>query len=127
MDTPNWTSRRLLLRRDGLAFSLHDTVVRAGTETIMCYKHHVEAVYCVEGEGTVEVLPDGPTYNIRSGTMYCLDGHERHRLRAGTSMRMICVFTPPCVGSETHGSDGAYPLIDEVSARTPTIETAKRI
>ena len=43
-----WRSRRLLLRSEGMGFSLHDTILYAGTETRMCYKHHLEAVYCIE-------------------------------------------------------------------------------
>lgn len=107
--TPNWTSRRLLLAADGLRFSLHDTVIEAGTQTTMWYRNHVEAVYCIEGEGEVEVLPDGPVHPLRPGVAYVLDGHERHVLRAKTRMRMVCVFDPPCTGREVHGPDGAYP------------------
>lgn len=113
VDTPNWTSRRLLLRGDGMGFSLHDTVIRAGTETEMCYAHHLEAVYCIEGEGEVETLDDGRVHPIRPGTMYALDGHERHRVRAAATLRLVCVFNPPVVGTEVHGEDGAYPLLAE--------------
>lgn len=45
--------------------------------------------------------------------MYALNGHERHRVRAHTDLRMICVFTPPLTGREDHDADGAYPLIEE--------------
>lgn len=107
--TENWTSRRLLLASDGLAFSLHDTVIEAGTETSMWYRNHVEAVYCIEGEGSLEVLPEGQVHPIHAGVLYALDGHERHVLRARTRMRMVCVFDPPCTGREVHGPDGAYP------------------
>jgi L-ectoine synthase len=110
--TRNWTSRRLLLAADGLRFSLHDTVIAAGTQTSMWYRHHVEAVYCIEGEGEVEVLPDGPVHPLRPGVVYVLDGHERHVLRAKTRMRMVCVFDPPCTGREVHGPDGAYPAAE---------------
>lgn len=104
-----WTSRRLLLAHEGMGFSLHDTLIHAGTETRMHYKHHLEAVYCVEGEGTLEDLETGIVHTISSGTMYALDGHERHVLRAKSTMRMICVFNPPVTGREVHGDDGAYP------------------
>ncbi len=104
-----WTSRRLLLAHEGMGFSLHDTLIHAGTETRMHYKHHLEAVYCVEGEGTLEDLETGIVHTIASGTMYALDGHERHVLRAKSTMRMICVFNPPVTGREVHGDDGAYP------------------
>jgi len=106
---PNWESRRLLLARDGMGFSLHDTLIRAGTETEMCYLHHLEAVYCIEGQGEIEVLREGRTYPIAPGTLYALDGHEPHVLRAHTQLRMVCVFNPPCSGDEVHGPDGAYP------------------
>ena len=110
VDTRSWNSRRLLLRRDGVAFGLHDTVIRAGAQIDMCYRHHVEAVYCVAGTGSVQVLPDGPLHSIEDGTLYTLDNHEPHRLRASTDLRMICVFSPPLMGDEVHDASGAYPL-----------------
>ncbi|MCG8418522.1 MAG: ectoine synthase [Proteobacteria bacterium] len=109
----NWNSRRLLLQSDGMGFSLHDTTIRAGTETRMWYAHHLEAVYCIEGEGEVEDLADGTVHPIGAGTVYALNGNEKHILRARTRMRMVCVFNPPLTGQETHDSDGVYPLITE--------------
>lgn len=108
-----WTSRRLLLRKDGMGFSLHDTIIHAGTETYIWYKNHVEAVYCIEGEGEIETIPDGTVYPIRPGTLYALDGHEKHYLRAKKDMRMICVFNPPVTGQEVHDENGVYPLIED--------------
>jgi L-ectoine synthase len=109
--TPNWTSRRLLLRRDGMGFSLHDTVIHAGTATEMCYRNHLEAVYCIEGEGEVETLADGRRHPIRPGTVYALDRHDHHVVRAKTTLRLVCVFNPPVAGTEVHGEDGAYPIV----------------
>jgi L-ectoine synthase len=109
VSAPTWRSRRLLLAGDGMGFSLHDTILNPGTETEMCYLHHVEAVYCVGGTGEVQILPDGPSWPIAPGTLYALDGHERHVLRAKTQLRMVCVFNPPVTGREVHGEDGAYP------------------
>ncbi|MEX1021824.1 MAG: ectoine synthase [Dehalococcoidia bacterium] len=113
VDTPNWASRRFLLARDGVGFSLNDTLIRAGTETFMWYKNHIEAVYCVGGEGTLEDLTDGTIYEVNDGTVYTLNGNEKHVLRAKTDMRMVCVFTPPLTGREVHDKDGIYPLITE--------------
>lgn len=107
---PSWRSRRLLLKDDGVGFSLHDTIIEAQTEINMWYKHHIEAVYCIEGEGEVELVDSGEVYTIKAGTVYVLNGHERHRLRARTDMRVVCVFNPPCVGTERHDADGAFPL-----------------
>lgn len=105
----NWVSRRLLLHRDGMNFSFHETVIFAGTETRIWYKHHLEAVYCVGGEGSIEDLDTGETHTIKDGVMYALDEHERHILRAESDLRLICVFHPALVGDEDHDSDGAYP------------------
>lgn len=106
---PTFASRRFLLAKDGVGFSFHDTVLHAGSVTSMWYRHHVEAVYCVAGRGTLEDLETGEVHAIAPGTLYCLDGHERHVLRADTELRMICVFDPPCTGDETHDADGVYP------------------
>lgn len=105
----NWTSRRLLLHGDGMGFSLHDTVIHAGSSTRMCYRHHVEAVYCIEGRGSITVADTGETLPIEAGTVYALDGHEEHILTGETVMRMICVFNPALSGRETHDEQGAYP------------------
>lgn len=112
---PTFTSRRFVLRSDGLGFSFHDTVLYAGTETYIWYKHHLEAVYCMGGEGELEDLDNGVTYEIRPGTFYALDGHERHYLRAKTDLRMMCIFSPALTGAEVHDEEGVYPL-DPVEA-----------
>jgi L-ectoine synthase len=106
----NWESVRLLLRSDGMGFSLHVTTIRAGTSTPMCYRHHLEAVLCIEGEGEIEVTASGAIHAVAPGTMYALDQHDAHVLRARTDMRMVCVFNPPLQGKETHDATGAYPL-----------------
>ena len=109
----NWTSHRLLLKKDGMGFSMHDTLIRAGTETHIWYKNHLEAVYCVAGSGTIEDLEAGIIHDIEDGTIYALDQHDRHIVRAKTDMRLICVFNPPLTGQEVHDKDGAYPLATE--------------
>lgn len=110
VSSTNWSSRRLLLKSDGMGFSVHDTRIHPGTETPMWYKHHVEAVYCIEGEGEIETTSDGKVYPIVPGTIYALDKNDKHVLRAHSAMRMICVFNPPLNGAEVHDDEGAYPL-----------------
>ncbi|MCT1401910.1 ectoine synthase [Paenibacillus sp. p3-SID867] len=114
IDTTTWNSRRLLLTKDGMGFSLNDTLIKAGTETLIWYKNHVEAVYCIEGEGEIEIV-GGETYPISPGMMYALDGHEKHYLRARSQMRMVCVFNPPLTGAEVHDKEGTYPLFAPIS------------
>lgn len=108
----NWTSRRLLLKADGMGFSMHDTVIRKNTRTSMWYRHHLEAVYCIEGRGRI-TNEDGRSFEIEPGTLYALDAHDKHVLEADSDLRLICVFNPPLVGTETHGPDGAYPAAAE--------------
>lgn len=113
-----WNSQRLLLARDGQSFSMHETVLYAGTETTMWYANHVEAVYCVGGEGELVNDETGEVHPLRDGTLYLLDGHEHHRVRAHADLRMVCVFTPPVTGREVHDETGAYPLIVEETEAT---------
>ena len=111
--TQDWTSHRLLLKKDGVGFSMHETVIRAGAELTMHYKYHIEAVYCIEGKGTLEDVENKQIYSIIPGVLYALDGNEKHILKAESTMRMVCVFDPPLTGKETHDEDGAYPLVEQ--------------
>ena len=105
-----WRSRRLLLRRDQLGFSLHDTTVAAGTELNLQYKHHLEACYCLEGEAELVDLASGERHTIAPGTMYALDEHDRHTLTVRQDLRLVCIFNPALTGGEVHDADGSFPL-----------------
>lgn len=105
-----WESTRLLLKNDDMGFSFHITTVYAGTETPMHYQNHLESVYCISGEGEVESVDDGTVHPVVPGTIYLLDAHDRHILRARTEMKLACVFNPPLNGREVHDESGAYPL-----------------
>lgn len=106
----NWESTRLLLKADRMGFSMHVTTIYPETITPMHYRNHLEAVLCIEGEGELESIDEAKVYAIRPGTLYALDKHDRHVLRARTRMRMFCVFNPPLNGKEVHDESGAYPL-----------------
>jgi L-ectoine synthase len=104
-----WRSRRMLLRRDEMGFSLHDTTVAAGSELNLQYKHHLEACYVIAGEAEVTDLASGERHQLRPGTVYALDKHDRHTIRVRTDMRLVCVFNPALTGGETHDADGSFP------------------
>ena len=108
-----WRSRRLLLRRDELGFSLHDTTVAAGTELNLQYKHHLEACYCLEGEAELTDEATGIAQPIRPGTLYALDQHDRHTLVVQSALHLVCVFNPALTGGETHDADGSFPPPNE--------------
>lgn len=109
--TENWTSRRVLLADDRMGFSFHETVIFPGTETHIHYQNHLEAVWCIEGDGEIETIADGRKYALGPGVVYALDEHDEHWLRGGVEpLRVICVFNPPLTGREVHDESGVYPL-----------------
>ena len=107
----NGQSRRLLLAADGMGFAVADTLVLAGTESLLEYKNHLEACYCMFGEGEIEDM-QGNRHAIRPGVIYALDKHDKHYLRAKTDLRLVSVFNPPIQGHERHalkpGDSSAY-------------------
>lgn len=110
VESVGWHSVRLLLKGDDMGFSFHITTIYEGAELPMHYRHHVESVYCISGEGSIEDGATGEVHAIRPGVLYALDRHDRHVLRATTEMTLACVFNPPLSGLEVHDADGAYPL-----------------
>jgi L-ectoine synthase len=103
-----WRSLRMLTRADGVGFTITQTTIEAGMEIELEYRHHVEACLCLEGELEVEVATTGERLAIGPGTVYALDAHDRHVLRALAHSRMVCVFTPALAGDETHDASGGY-------------------
>lgn len=107
-----WTSVRFLLKKDGMGFSFHETTFPPGLKCDMWYKYHLEAVYCTQGRGTLTNRDTGEQYEIKPGTLYALDNHDRHSLEAHEELKLVCAFNPPVTGREIHDEDGAY-LPDE--------------
>ncbi|WP_278315113.1 ectoine synthase [Lolliginicoccus levis] len=107
----NWRSKRIVLADDRVGFSFHETVIKAGTINDFWYANHVEAVWLVEGRGRLTDLETGTVYDLGPGSMYLLNGFEKHRLEVDEQMRMMCVFNPPVTGREVHDEHGVYPLI----------------
>ena len=75
--TPNWRSKRIVLAKEGVGFSVHETVLKAGSVNDFWYASRIEAVFVVDGEGE---LLDKDTGII-------------HQLRPKTQMRTVCVST----------------------------------
>lgn len=102
VDWGNGTSSRFLTSTDDMGFTLTDTLVNAGTTSLLEYKNHLEACYCFAGEGEVQDIATGKVYPIKPGTMYALNKHDRHTLTAKTDLRLVSVFNPPLKGHERH-------------------------
>ena len=121
-----FVSYRMLLGSDGMGFSLHKTVVKAGDSIHDIqrwhYKHHLEACYCVSGHGILTHVKTGETWEIGPDSVYAADEHDEHTFQALEETVLLCVFNPPVTGRETHGEDGSYPAPDPVS-RSPVYAT----
>lgn len=111
VDWGNGTSHRLLTTKDGMGFTVCHTVVRARSQSLLEYRNHLEACYCIAGEGEVEDM-DGNVFPIKPGDIYVLNKHDKHYLRGGKDQDLILVsvFNPPLNGTERHnlkGGDGS--------------------
>ena len=111
-----WESTRLLLKGDNMGFSFHITTIYENAELHLHYQNHLESVYCISGHGSIEDLSTGQIHAIEPGTLYALDQHDKHILRATAEMKMACVFNPPLNGKEVHNDEGAYELDAEAVA-----------
>eukprot|EP00020_Sapocribrum_chincoteaguense_P006583 CAMPEP_0170751212 /NCGR_PEP_ID=MMETSP0437-20130122/11335_1 /TAXON_ID=0 /ORGANISM="Sexangularia sp." /LENGTH=172 /DNA_ID=CAMNT_0011090241 /DNA_START=113 /DNA_END=631 /DNA_ORIENTATION=+ len=117
-ETGTWESRRYFLRKDGIGFSMHHTILYAGKTTLIHYKNHFEAVFITQGSGTIELVGpgqkqgEGTVHKLEPGTAYALDdpAADRHYLSASTEgdMHVVCAFYPPLTGNEDHDEDGVY-------------------
>ncbi len=109
-----WESKRIVLAKERVGFSLHETVLYAGTETSMWYANHIEAVVCVEGEAE---LTDDETGRDATRSppapCTCSTGTSGTRCGSRTDFRCLCVFNPPVTGREDHDENGVYPLLTE--------------
>ena len=101
-----WRSRRILLRDDGMGFSLHDTVVEAGAELEMEYRHHLEACYVVQGHAVITELATGTEHRLGPGSLYALNRHDAHHLSVADELHLVCVFSPALTGAERHVGGG---------------------
>jgi L-ectoine synthase len=99
----NGTSHRLLTEGDGMGFTVCHTIVRANTVSLLHYRNHLEACYCIGGEGEVEDM-DGHVFRIGKGDIYVLDKHDKHLLRGGRDedLVLVSIFNPPLKGTERH-------------------------
>jgi L-ectoine synthase len=99
----NGVSRRFLTARDGMGYTVTDTLVKAGSRSPLEYRNHLEACYCISGSGMV-IDAEGNEHPIVPGTMYALDKNDPHHLIASPDedLRLVCVFTPALQGNEAH-------------------------
>ena len=101
-------SIRMLIKKDGMGFTMTRTTVHPTKEFQMWnYKHHLEACYCIRGHGTLKNAA-GKTWEIKPGIFYALDKHDQHYFKAKDTVILICTLTPALEGHEVHQPDGSY-------------------
>jgi len=62
-------------------------------------------------ETVITDLETDEQHEIEPGTLYALDKHDGHILKAHTELKLVCAFNnPPGTGRELHDKEGAYAL-----------------
>lgn len=95
-----WKSRRLILEKDGIDYSVHETTLEAGQRLQFRYGSHRETVYCVSGSGTIEDVAAGRVVNLEPGVLYSAGIGDDHVVTTSSEMKLVCIFTPPLLGAE---------------------------
>ena len=101
---------RVLLKADGLGFSLSEARCGAHNESRLQYKNHWEANYIRAGHGRLINHTTGESIELKPGDLYCVGPNDFHGVaNQDDPLRIISVFNPPIEGPETHDDEGAYP------------------
>jgi L-ectoine synthase len=116
VEADGFVSARLAVASDNLGFTVTEAVGSAGIDLEVEHKNHIEAVYILEGTGTVEIIETGEIYRLEPGVFYAFDKHERHRYNLDTEVRAIAIFNPPLVGDEVNDESGGYALPDDAES-----------
>lgn len=111
-------SHRILLKSDGMGYTMTRTIIDPGLRVFQHYKNHLETCLCVSGHAELENAATGEKFRITAGTCYVLDKHDPHYFEAFEETVLICVFNPPLTGREIHQEDGSYAVEDQYAGCT---------
>lgn len=104
-------SHRFLLEEDGLGYTITRTVIPPKGPQRWHYPNHLEACYCVAGQGELVDIATGEHHRITPDTLYALDKNDEHTFEAiGGPVTLICVFSPALRGDEAHKPGHTYDL-----------------
>jgi len=101
-------SLRAIIKDDGLGFSVNKTIIPKGGPYHWHYTNHLEACYCIRGEGVLHNLDTGERHLVQPDVIYALDNHDDHTFEALEDVVLISIFNPPLRGNETHDENGNY-------------------
>ncbi len=112
VEADGFVSARLAVASDNLGFTVTEAIGSSDIDLEVEHKNHIEAVYVLEGTGTVEIIETGEVYKLEPGVFYAFDKHERHRYNLDTEVRAIAIFNPPLIGDEVNDESGGYTLAE---------------
>lgn len=102
-------SHRFLLEEDGMGYTVTRTVIPPTGPQKWHYPNHLEACYCIAGEGEIVDVKTGERHKIKPDTLYALDKNDEHVFEAiGAPVTLMCVFSPALRGDEAHKDGHSY-------------------
>lgn len=102
-------SHRFLLHEDGMGFTVTRTVIPPKGPQRWHYPNHLEACYCISGEGELVNTTTGERHVIQPDVLYALDANDEHTFEAiGGPVTLLCVFSPALHGNEAHKNGHSY-------------------
>lgn len=101
-------SLRPIIESDNMGFGLCKTLIPKGGPHHWHYQNHLEACYCIKGEGIITNLKTKEAFLIIPDMVYILDDHDDHTFEALEDTVLISIFNPPLVGDESHDKNGVY-------------------
>jgi len=113
VEADGFVSARLAVASDNLGFTVTEAVGSSDIDLEVEHKNHIEAVYVLEGTGTVEIMETGEIYKLAPGVFDAFDKHERHRYNLDSEVRAIAIFNPPLVGDEVNDESGGYAIKED--------------
>lgn len=90
----------LLLKSDGLGFTVARTMIHPAKDFEPFHdKDHVQAYYCIRGNGTVKDSRGNET-KITPGFFFAADKTEKHWIKAKNTLVLLCTISPAIAANE---------------------------
>ena len=110
VDGIGFKSIRPILKKDGMGFSVHKTIIPKGGPYHWHYENHLEACYCIKGTGILTDLKTGVCHHITRDVIYALNNHDDHTFEAIEDVILISIFNPAINNTEIHDKKGSYQI-----------------
>lgn len=106
VDWGNGTSRRMLVDKDAMGYTVTYTTVNRSSKSFLQYDNHLESCFVISGKGAITDT-NGNKHELYPGVLYVLDKHDPHYLEAYShqDLVLLSIFNPPLEGTEVHSLD----------------------